>query len=75
MMVGSTAGGSSHGTCILYVNAQRKVSLVDPLVPHLLDSILGGLHLSSDELRMISYELRMTSYELVCARMTLYDLV
>jgi hypothetical protein len=43
MMIGSTAGGSNHGTCMLYVNAQRKVSLVDPLVPHLLDSILGAL--------------------------------
>jgi hypothetical protein len=44
MMVGSTAVDSNHGAFMLYVNAQRKVSLDDPLVPHLLDSILGGLH-------------------------------
>jgi hypothetical protein len=25
---------SAHGTCMLYVNAQHKVSLVNPLVPH-----------------------------------------
>jgi hypothetical protein len=31
VMVGSTAGGSNHGTSMLYMNALRKVSLVDPL--------------------------------------------
>jgi len=32
MMLGSTPGGSNHGTCMPYVNAQRKVSLVNPLL-------------------------------------------
>ena len=34
MMLVSTAGDSNHGTRMLYVNAERKASLVDPLVPH-----------------------------------------
>jgi hypothetical protein len=34
-VLGSTPGGRNHGACILYVNAQRKFSWVDPLVPHL----------------------------------------
>jgi len=38
MMVESTAGGSNHGTCMLYMNAQRKVSLVDPLLVRSHDS-------------------------------------
>jgi len=34
-VLGSTPGDRNHGACILYVNAQRKVSWVDFLVPHL----------------------------------------
>jgi hypothetical protein len=42
-MAESTAGGCNHGTCMIYVNSQREVSLVDSLVSHLCGSTLGGV--------------------------------